>query len=79
VGLSSHIRSDGLSEVLTGKTSNTVGRPLDDDRLNPAALERALQLARKAVELDPLLPEGHAALEAVLPAARLNAVVENLT
>src|SRR5262245_13943277 len=34
--------------------------------MNPAALQRALQLARKAVELDPLLPEAHAALGAAL-------------
>jgi adenylate cyclase len=34
--------------------------------LNPAALERAVQLARKAVEFDSLLPEAHAALGAVL-------------
>ena len=35
---------------------------LDDDHLNPAALDRAYQLARKAVQLDPNLPEAHAAL-----------------
>src|SRR5262249_40955054 len=39
---------------------------LDGDHLNPAALERALRLGRQAVELDPLLPEAHAALGAVL-------------
>jgi adenylate cyclase len=35
---------------------------LDDDYLNPAALDRAYHLARKAVQLDPNLPEAHAAL-----------------
>jgi Tfp pilus assembly protein PilF len=35
---------------------------LDGDYLNPAALDRALQLERKAVELDPHLPEAHAVL-----------------
>jgi adenylate cyclase len=35
---------------------------LDDDHLNPAALDRAYQLACKAVQLDPNLPEAHAAL-----------------
>jgi adenylate cyclase len=55
------------SYALLADTYNTVWViHLDDDHLNPAALERALQLARKAVELDPLLPEAHAALGAVL-------------
>src|SRR5262245_38927429 len=35
---------------------------LDDDFLSPRALDQALQLARKAIELDPNLPEGHTAL-----------------
>ena len=39
---------------------------LDSDHLHPAALDRAVQLARKAVELDPFLPEAHAALGSVL-------------
>ena len=39
---------------------------LDDDYLNPAALDRAYQLARKAVQLDPNLPQAHAALGHVL-------------
>jgi adenylate cyclase len=39
---------------------------LDSDRLDPAALERAHQHARKAVQLDPNLPEGHARLGVVL-------------
>ena len=34
--------------------------PLDGDYLNPAALDRAYQLARKAVQLDPNLPQAHA-------------------
>jgi adenylate cyclase len=35
---------------------------LDDDYLNPLALDRACHLARKAVQLDPNLPQAHAAL-----------------
>jgi adenylate cyclase len=41
-------------------------RPLDDDFLIPAALERAHRLARKAVELDPNLPIAHAHFGMVL-------------
>jgi adenylate cyclase len=40
--------------------------PLDGDYLNPAALERAYQLACKAVQLDPNLPQAHAQLGHVL-------------
>jgi adenylate cyclase len=40
--------------------------PLDSDYLNSAALDRAHQLARKAVQLDPNLPQDHAALGMVL-------------
>jgi adenylate cyclase len=40
--------------------------PLDEDSLNPAALERALRFARKAVRLDPNLPIAHANLGNVL-------------
>jgi adenylate cyclase len=36
--------------------------PLDGNYLNPLALDRAHQLARKAVQLDPNLPEAHDAL-----------------
>src|SRR5262249_12603791 len=39
---------------------------LDSDYLNPAALDRAHQFARRAVELDPTLPEAHAILGLVL-------------
>jgi adenylate cyclase len=35
---------------------------LDGDHLNPACLDRACHLARKAVQLDPNLPEARAAL-----------------
>jgi adenylate cyclase len=35
---------------------------LDGDCLNPATLDLALELARKAVQLDPNLPEAHAIL-----------------
>ena len=40
--------------------------PLDGDFLNPCVLDRALDLARKAVRLDRNLPEAHAALGVVL-------------
>src|SRR5262245_34175046 len=43
---------------------------LDDDYLNPLALDRACQLARKAVQLDPNLPEAHAALGLALSRMR---------
>jgi adenylate cyclase len=39
---------------------------VDSDFLNPAALDRAYQSARKAVELDPNLPQAHAYLGIVL-------------
>jgi adenylate cyclase len=38
----------------------------DRDHLNPAALDRAHELARKAVQLDPSLPEAQAILAQVL-------------
>jgi len=41
-------------------------RSLDEDHLGPAALERALRFARKAVQLDPNLPIAHAHLGEVL-------------
>jgi adenylate cyclase len=47
-------------------------RPLDGDYLNPAALERAYQLACKAVQLDPNLPQAHAQLGHVLCKGREN-------
>jgi adenylate cyclase len=40
--------------------------PFDTDHLNPTAIERALELARTAVLLDPNLPTGHSALGLVL-------------
>src|SRR5262249_24352252 len=40
--------------------------PLDGDYLNSATLDRAYQLASKAVQLDPNLPEAHAVLGQVL-------------
>jgi adenylate cyclase len=40
--------------------------PRDGDHLNPAALDRAHELARKAVQLDPNLPEAQAILAHVL-------------
>jgi tetratricopeptide (TPR) repeat protein len=42
------------------------GNPVDEDFLNPVALERAHDLARKAVELDRNLPQAYAALGFVL-------------
>ena len=43
---------------------------LDDDYLNPLALDRACHLARKAVQRDPNLPEAHAALGQALSRMR---------
>ena len=40
--------------------------PVDDDFLNPAALDRAYTLALKGVQLDPNLPLAHAHLGSVL-------------
>jgi adenylate cyclase len=40
--------------------------PLDADYLNPATLDRAHQLARRAFQLDPNLPEAHARLGMML-------------
>jgi adenylate cyclase len=40
--------------------------PLDGDYLSPLALDRAHQLARKAVQLDSNLPDAHAALGVAL-------------
>jgi adenylate cyclase len=39
---------------------------LDNDYLNPAALERAYHLAGRAVQLDPNLPQAHAQLGQIL-------------
>src|SRR5262245_52719939 len=44
--------------------------PLDGDHLNPAAIDRAYQLARKAVQLDPNLPQAHAQLGHVVGKGR---------
>jgi adenylate cyclase len=41
--------------------------PFDGDYLNPAALDRALELAETAVHLDPRLPHARAQLGHVLP------------
>jgi adenylate cyclase len=40
--------------------------PLDRDFLNPAARDQAHQFARRAVELDPNLPEAHSSLGFIL-------------
>jgi adenylate cyclase len=47
--------------------------PLDGDYLSPSALERAYQLACKAVQLDANLPQAHDQLGHVLCKARENA------
>jgi TolB-like protein/class 3 adenylate cyclase len=53
--------------ALLSNTHRTVWtQPLDGDYLNPATLERAYQLARKAIQLDPNLPQGHAQLGFVM-------------
>src|SRR5262249_13043785 len=49
---------------------NTYIEPLDDDYFNPAALDRAFELAETAVDLDPRLPEARAQLGFVLPYKR---------
>jgi tetratricopeptide (TPR) repeat protein len=41
-------------------------QPLDGDFLNSAALDRAYELASKAVQLNPNLPQAHASLGNVL-------------
>jgi adenylate cyclase len=46
--------------------------PLDSDLLNPAALDRAHQFARKAVQIDPNLPQAHACLGYVLAWKRVH-------
>jgi adenylate cyclase len=44
----------------------TYVEPLDSDYLNPVGLDRALELAKKAVQLDPDLPQAHAQLGWIL-------------
>jgi adenylate cyclase len=44
--------------------------PLDGDYLNPAAIDRAYQVACKAVQLDPNLPQAHAQLGHVVGKGR---------
>jgi adenylate cyclase len=44
----------------------TYVEPLDDDYLNPTGLERAHDLAKTAVQLDPNLPQAHAQLGWIL-------------
>ena len=49
--------------AMLSNTHTTVwAQPLDGDYLNPAALVQACQLAGKAVQLDPNLPQAHALL-----------------
>jgi adenylate cyclase len=55
------------SYVLLANTYDAVRfHRFDSDYLNPATLDRAHQFARRAVELDPSLPEAHAMLGLVL-------------
>jgi adenylate cyclase len=55
------------SYVLLANTYDAIRfHRFDSDYLNPAALDRAHQFARRAVELDPNLPEAHAMLGLVL-------------
>src|SRR5262249_20088327 len=55
------------SYAILARTSNAAWiHPFDSDHLNPSALDRAHQLARKAVQLDPNLPLAHACLGVVL-------------
>jgi adenylate cyclase len=55
------------SYVLLANTYDAIRfHRFDSDYLNPAALDRAHQLARRAVELDPNLPEARAMLGLVL-------------
>jgi adenylate cyclase len=48
--------------LLAGSYLNAYLNSVDGDYRNPLALERAYELARKAVHLDPDLPLGHAVL-----------------
>ena len=48
--------------ALSNTYTTAHGQPVDGDYLNPTALERAYQLAAKAVQLDPNLPLAHAKL-----------------
>lgn len=52
--------------LLAGTHLNTFLNAVDGDYRNPVALERAYELARKAVYLDPDLPLAHAVLGDVL-------------
>jgi adenylate cyclase len=48
--------------ALSNTYTTAHGQPLDGDYLSPAAIERAHDLAAKAVQLDPNLPMAHAKL-----------------
>ena len=52
--------------MLTDTFATAWANALDSDFLNPAALDQAHLFASKAVQLDPNLPEGRAALGGVL-------------
>jgi adenylate cyclase len=52
--------------MLAGTRLHAYIEPFDGDYLNPAALDRALELAETAVHLDPLLPQARAQLGFVL-------------
>jgi adenylate cyclase len=59
--------------LLSGIHMTAWTNPLDDDYLKPLALDRAYELARKAVQLDPNLPQGRAQLGSVLVQKREHA------
>jgi adenylate cyclase len=48
--------------ALSNTYTTAHGQPIDSDYLDPAAIERAHELAAKAVQLDPNLPLAHAKL-----------------
>jgi adenylate cyclase len=52
--------------MLSWTYAHTYFEPLDGDYVNPAALDRALELAETAVHLDARLPQAHAQLGWVL-------------
>jgi adenylate cyclase len=52
--------------ALAGTYVSSWINPLDDDYQNPVALDRAYELAIKAVQLEPTLPDAHAGLASVL-------------
>ena len=56
----------GAAAMLSRTHVQTYLEPLDGDYLSPAVLDRALELAETAVDLDPALPQARAQLGDVL-------------